>query len=138
MSDCIKAIPVFQTAGDYLLLNLVPLWLQHCKSHSPSFSKYRIAAQKSYQHGNWVVDTKCIVGRSKHLDLCAVDPDKVALPQVDRLRPAQLFNSRSTSTAFYTCGYSKPQLGPNCGYVAVKIDTSNTTTKEIFSAEVYV
>ena len=29
------------------------------------------------------MDTKRIVGRSKHLDLCAVDPDKVALPQVD-------------------------------------------------------
>ena len=41
MSDPIKAIPVFQTAGDYLLNDLVPLWLQHCKSHSPSSSKYR-------------------------------------------------------------------------------------------------
>ena len=37
------------------------------------------------------MDTKRIVGRSKHLDLCAVDPEKVALPQVDKLRPAQLF-----------------------------------------------
>ena len=37
------------------------------------------------------MDTKRIVSRSKHLNLCAVDPEKVALPQVDRLRPAQLF-----------------------------------------------
>ena len=47
------------------------------------------------------MDTKRIVGRSKHLNLCAVDPEKVALPQVDRLRPAQLFNSGSTSTVFF-------------------------------------
>ena len=82
-----------------------------------------------------MVDTKRIVGRSKHLNLCAVDPEKVALPQVDRLRPAQLFNSGSKSTVFYACGYSKPQLGPNCEFVQIdKI----LGTKEIFSAEVYV
>ena len=82
------------------------------------------------------MDTKRIVGRSKHLNLCAVDPDKVALPQVERLRPAQLFNTGSTRTVFfYACGYSKPQLGPNCEFVQIdKI----LGTKEIFSAEVYV
>ena len=81
------------------------------------------------------MDTKRIVGRSKHLDLCAVDPDKVALPQVDRLRPAQLFNCGSTSNSFYSCGNSETHLGPNCGYEAVQIDII-MATKEISSAEV--